>query len=301
MPVIGYLGSASPDAWASRLKAFREGLSGAGFDEGRNVAIEYRWANGNLDRVPELADDLVNRHVTVLVTPGSAPAALAAKRATTTIPVVFETGADPIETGLVASLNHPGGNVTGIAALTYETAPKRLAILHEAIPSARLIAALANPAAGEAVARQIKDMAAIAPQLGLQLLVLHTSDDRTLEAAFAEMAEKRADALVVVADPFVLSRLGPIADVALRQRVPAISVNRQFAEFGGLMSYGGDIIESHHLLGLYVGRVLKGEKPGDLPVMQATKIELVVNLKTAKALGLTLPLPLLGRADEVIE
>jgi putative ABC transport system substrate-binding protein len=283
------------------LKAFRKGLSEAGFEEGRNVAIEYRWADSNLGRLPELADDLVRRNVAVLVTPGSAPAALAAKQAATTIPIVFETGADPIEAGLVASLNHPGGNITGIAALTYETAPKRLAILHEAIPSAKLIAVLVNPAAGEALARQVKDMAAIAPQLGLQLLVLPTSDDRALQAAFAEAGNKRADALVVVADPFVLSRLGLIADLALRQRVPAISVNRQFAESGGLMSYGGDIIEAHHLLGLYVGRILKGEKPGDLPVMQATRIELIVNLKTAKALGLTLPLSLLGRADEVIE
>ena len=276
-------------------------MSEAGFDEGRNVAIEYRWADGKLDSVPELAAELVDRHVAVLVTPGSAPAALAAKKATTTIPVVFETGADPIEAGLVTSLNHPGGNITGIAALTYETAPKRLAILHEAMPSAHLIAVLVNPTAGEAVARQVKDMAAIAPQLGLQLLVLHTSDDRTLEAAFADVGEKHADALVVVADPFLLSRLKTIADFALKQRVPAISVNRQFADSGGLMSYGGDIVESHHLLGLYVGRILKGEKPGDLPVMQATKIELIVNLKTAKALGLIVPLSLLGRADEVIE
>jgi putative ABC transport system substrate-binding protein len=221
--------------------------------------------------------------------------------ATTTIPIVFETGADPIAAGLVTSLSHPGGNITGIAALTFETGPKRLAIMHEAMPSARAIAVLVNPTAGEAVLRQVKDLEAAAQQLGLDLQVLNASDDRTLEAAFAAIEEKRAQALVIVADPFALSRLKPIAEFALKQQLPAVSVNRQFAAFGGLMSYGGDILETHHLAGVYVGRILKGEKPGDLPVIQGTKVELIVNLKTAKALGLTLPLSLLGRADEVIE
>lgn len=301
VPVIGYVGSASADAWASRLEAFRAGLHEAGFDEGRNVAIEFRWADGKLDRLPELVDDLVRRKVSVLVTPGSAPAAVAAKRATATIPIVFETGADPIEAGLVTSLNHPGGNVTGVAALTFETSPKRLAILHEALPSAKLIAVLVNQRAGIVVGRQVKDLEATAQQLGLQLLVLDASDDRALTGAFETMREKQAGGLVIVADPFANSRIQQIADLALSHAMPSIFVNPQYAALGGLMSYGGNIIETHRLAGLYVARILKGEKPGDLPVMQGTKVELNVNLKTAKALGLTLPLSLLGRADEIIE
>ncbi len=300
-PVVGYLGSASPEAWATRLKAFREGLNEAGFEEGRNVLIEYRWAGGNLYRLPELANDLVRRNVAVLVTPGSAPAAIAAKAATTTIPIVFETGADPIAAGLVTSLNHPGGNITGIAALTFETGPKRLAILHEAVPSANPIAVLVNSSAGDVVGRQVKDLEAIAPQLKLQLVILNASDDRELEAAFATMQREHIGALLIVADPFANSRIKQIANLALSHAIPAIFVNPQFATLGGLMSYSGTIIETHHLAGGYVGRILKGEKPGDLPVIEGTKVELIINLKTAKALGLTLPESLLARADEVIE
>ncbi len=300
-PVVGYLGSASPDAWTMRLKAFREGLSEAGFDEGRNVIIEYRWADGNLDRLPELAADLVQRNVAVLVTPGSAPAALAAKAATTTIPIVFETGADPVAAGLVTSLNHPGSNITGVAALTFETGPKRLAILHEVLPSVNRIAVLVNTSAGDVVGRQVKDLEAVAPQLGLQLLILHASDDRELKAAFATMQKEHIRGLLIVADPFANSRVRQIADLALRHVIPAIFVNPQFTTFGGLMSYGGTIIETHHLAGGYVGRILKGEKPGDLPVIQGTKVELIVNLKTAKALGVTIPPTLLATADELIE
>ena len=301
VPVIGYVGSASADAWASRLEAFRAGLHEAGFDEGRNVAIEYRWADSKLDKLPELVDDLVRRKVAVLVTPGSAPAAVAAKRATTTIPIVFETGADPIEADLVPRLNHPGGNITGVAALTFETGPKRLAILHEALPSTELIAVLVNQRAGVVVGRQVKDLEATAPQLGLQLLILDASDDRTLTSAFETMRQKQAGGLLIVADPFANSRIKEIADLALSHAMPSIFVNPQYAALGGLMSYGGNIVETHRLAGLYVARILKGEKPGDLPVMQGTKVELNVNLKTAKDLGLTLPLSLLGRADAVIE
>jgi len=301
VPVIGYVGSASADAWASRLEAFRAGLHEAGFDEGRNVAIEYRWADSKLDKLPELVDDLVRRKVAVLVTPGSAPAAVAAKRATTTIPIVFETGADPIEADLVPSLNHPGGNITGVAALTFETGPKRLAILHEALPSTELIAVLVNQRAGVVVGRQVKDLEATAPQLGLQLLILDASDDRTLTSAFETMRQKQAGGLLIVADPFANSRIKEIADLALSHAMPSIFVNPQYTALGGLMSYGGNIVETHRLAGLYVARILKGEKPGDLPVMQGTKVELNVNLKTAKDLGLTLPLSLLGRADAVIE
>jgi ABC-type uncharacterized transport system substrate-binding protein len=300
-PVVGYLGSASPDAWATRLKAFREGLNEAGFEEGRNVIIEYRWADGNLDRLRELAADLVRRNVAVLVTPGSAPAALAAKAATKTIPIVFETGADPVAAGLVTSLNHPESNITGIAALTFETGPKRLAILHEALPSVNRIAVLVNSSAGEVVGRQVKDLEAVAPQLGLQLSILNASDDHELEAAFAIMQREHIGGLLIVADPFANSRVKQIADMTLSRAIPAIFVNPQFTAFGGLMSYSGTIIETHHLAGGYVGRILKGEKPGDLPVIQGTKVELIINLKTAKALGVTIPPTLLATADGLIE
>jgi len=301
MHVVGYLGSASPEAWAARLTAFRQGLSDAGFDEGRNLRVEYRWAEGNLDRLPQLANQLVGRNVAVLVTPGSAPAALAAKAATTMIPIVFETGADPVEAGIVTNLRHPGGNITGVAALTFETGPKRLAILHEVLPSVALIAVLVNPAGGDVVGRQVKDLQAIAPQLGLQLAILKASNDRELEAAFAKAREMRVGGLVIAADPFTNSRIKEIADQAIKAAMPSIFVNPQFAAVGGLMSYSGNIIETHYLAGGYVGRILKGDKAGELPVIQGTKVELIVNLKTAKALGINVPISLLGRADQVIE
>src|SRR4051812_1840477 len=301
VPVVGYLGSTSPEAWAARLKAFRHGLSEAGFDEGRNLRIEYRWAEGNLGRLPQLANELVGRNVAVLVAPGSAPAALAAKAATTMLPIVFETGADPVEAGLVTNLRHPGGNITGIAALTFETGPKRLAILHEALPSVDLIAVLINPAAGDVVGRQVKDLQVAASQLGLQLAVLRASNDRELELAFAKAREMRAGGLIIAADPFTNSRYKQLADQALATAMPSIFVNPQFPAEGGLMSYSGTIIETHQLAGGYVGRILKGEKPGELPVVQGTKVELIVNLKTAKSLGIEIPLSLLGRADQVIE
>jgi putative ABC transport system substrate-binding protein len=301
MPVVGYLGSASPAEWQTRLQAFHQGLSETGFEEGRNVAIEYRWAEEKYDRLSELANQFVRSNVAVLVTPGSAPAALAAKAATTTIPIVFETGADPVAVGLVPSMSRPGGNVTGIAALTFETGPKRLEIMHEAIPSANPIAVLINSNAGEVVGRQVTDLEASAVKLGLQLLRLHASNDRELTAAFMVMQDKHVGGLVIAADPFANSRIKEIAALALRYGLPAIFVNPQFATLGGLMSYGGNIVETHRLAGIYVGRILKGEKPADLPVIQGTKVELVINLKTAKTLGITLPQSLLGRADEVIE
>lgn len=301
MPVVGYLGSASPKAWETRLKAFQQGLSSAGFDEGRNVTIEYRWAEGHFDRLPQLANELVGRNVAVLVTPGSAPGALAAKAATTTIPIVFETGADPVEAGIVPNLRRPGGNITGIAALTFETGPKRLAILHELLPSVSLIAALVNPAAGEVVGRQVKDLQATAPQLGLELAILQASNDQELDAAFRKAKEMGAGALIIAADPFTNSRLKQIADQAMKAAMPSIFVNPEFTAVGGLMSYGGNIVETHYLAGGYVGRILKGEKPGELPVIQGTKVELIVNLKTARTLGVDFPISLLGRADQVIE
>jgi putative ABC transport system substrate-binding protein len=301
MPVVGYLGSASPDAWATRLQAFHQGLSETGFDDGRNVVIEYRWADNKYDRLPALAAELVSRNVAVLVTPGSAPAALVAKNATTTIPVVFETGADPVAIGLVPSLNRPGGNVTGVTALSFELGPKRLEVLHETLPAANPIAVLVNPTAGDIAERQTKDMQAAARKLGLELLLLQTSSDQELDTAFSVMQEKHAGGLVVIPDVFINSRIEQIATLALRTRVPAIFQTPQFTTAGGLMSYGGNIVETHRLAGIYTGRILKGEKPADLPVIQATKVELVINMKTAKALGLTVPLSLLGRADQVIE
>ncbi|HEX4411031.1 MAG TPA: ABC transporter substrate-binding protein [Xanthobacteraceae bacterium] len=301
MPVIGYLGSATPDVWASRLQAFRQGLSEAGFDEGRNVAIEYRWAENNYGRLPELAADLLRRDARVLVAPGSAPAALAAKAATATIPIVFETGANPVKIGLVPSLNRPGGNITGVTALTFELGPKRLEILHEAVPTAKPIAALVNPTAGDIVERQVKDLQEAAGRFGIELVIVPASNDLELNAAFSTLKEKHVRGLVVVSEVFVNSRMKEIAAMALRDAVPAIFVDPQFAVAGGLMSYGGNIVETHRLAGIYTGRILKGEKPADLPVIQGTKVELVINMKTAKALGLTIPLSLLGRADQVIE
>ncbi|MFZ0422263.1 MAG: ABC transporter substrate-binding protein [Xanthobacteraceae bacterium] len=301
LPVVGYLGSATPDAWADRLQAFRAGLSEAGFDEGRNVVIEYRWAEGKYDRLRELAADLVQHNVAVLVTPGSALAARAAKAATTTIPIVFETGADPVSFGLVPSMNRPGGNITGVTALSFQLGPKRLEVLHEALPAANPIGVLVNPAGGDIAERQTNDILAAAHSLGLDLLILHIGNDEELEAAFSTLAQKHVGGLVILADPFVNSRIEQIAALASRYSVPTIFQTPQFTTAGGLMSYGGNIVETHHIAGIYTGRILKGEKPADLPVVQATKVELVINMKTAKALGLTLPLSLLGRADEVIE
>jgi putative tryptophan/tyrosine transport system substrate-binding protein len=301
MPVIGYLGTASPDAWADRLKAFRQGLSESGFVEGRNVTIEYRWADNQYNRLQALAADLVSRGVNVIVTPASAPAALAAQAATKTIPIVFETGADPVTMGLVASLNRPGGNITGVTASSFALGPKRLEVLHEAVPSARLIAALVNPAAGDIAERQKEDLQAAARTMGLELLVLQAGADRDLDAAFSTLLQKRAGGLVVIPEVFSNSRREQIAALALRHAVPAIFQSREFTAGGGLLSYGGDVAETHHLAGVYTGRVLKGEKPADLPVIQGTKAELIINLKTAKALGIDMPPALLGRANEVIE
>lgn len=301
MPVIGYLGSASADGWADRLKAFRRGLSEAGFDEGRNVAIEYRWADDHYDRLSGLAADLVRREVAVIVVPGSAVGALAAKAATTKIPVVFETGADPVEIGLVPSLNRPGGNVTGISQSSFEFGPKRLELLHEALPSAKTVAVLANRNAGSVVERQIRDLQEAARKLRLDLVIVSAGNDRDLEEVFSGLRDKHADGLVVVPEVFTNGHPEQIAALASRYRVPTVFTQRAFPTAGGLMSYGGYIAETHRLAGIYAGRILKGENPADLPVMQGTKVELIINLKTAKLLGIDMPPALLGRADEVIE
>jgi putative tryptophan/tyrosine transport system substrate-binding protein len=301
MPVIGYLGAENPERFGVRLAAFRQGLSEVGFDEGRNVAIEFRWAEGQIGRLPALAADLVQRKVTVIATPGSGVAALAAKAATTSIPIVFETGLDPVAAGLVDGLGRPGGNVTGITSLNVAVAPKGLELLHELVPKAKSFAVLVNPANPVNTNTNLKGLEAPARARGLQLHVLNASTEGDIEAAFARLVQLQADGLIVAPDIIFNSRGQQLATLATRHAVPAVHTVRAFAVSGGLLSYGGDIKESHKQAGLYTGRVLKGEKPADLPVQQVTKVELIVNLKTAKALGINVPNTLIGRADEVIE
>jgi putative ABC transport system substrate-binding protein len=300
MPVIGYLGAQSPAAFASRIRAFRQGLDETGYVEGRNVAIEFRWAEGQHNRLPALAADLAGRQVAVIVAPGGAPAALAAKSATTTIPIVFEMGADPIAMGLVGSLNRPGGNLTGVSSLNVEVTPKRLEILHELVPTAAVIAVLVNPTSPTADS-QLRNLQAAAGVLGLQLHVLHASIVRDLDTVFVTLLQLRAGGLVVASDGFFGTHGEQLAALTVRYAVPAIHQSRDFSIAGGLASYGGNFVESHRQAGVYTGRILKGENPADLPVQLVTKVELFINLKAAKTLGVTVPLPLLGRADEVIE
>jgi putative tryptophan/tyrosine transport system substrate-binding protein len=300
LPVIGYLGAQSPAAFASRVAAFRQGLGEAGYAEGRNVAIEFRWAEGRHDRLPDLAADLVARQVTVIVAPGGAPAALAAKSATTSIPIVFEMGADPIAIGLVTSLARPGGNLTGVSSLNVEVTPKRLEILHEAIPTGRLVAVLLNPTSPTAES-QLKQLEQAARTLELQLHVLHASTQGDFDSVFATLLQLRPKGLVVASDTFFATHSEQLAALTARHALPAIQQSRDFALAGGLMSYGGSFVESHRQAGIYTGRILKGDKPADLPVQQVTKVELLINLKAAKALGVTFPLALSGRADQVIE
>jgi putative tryptophan/tyrosine transport system substrate-binding protein len=298
--VIGYLGAQSPAAFASRVAAFRQGLGEAGYAEGRNVAIEFRWAEGRHDRLPDLAADLVARQVTVIVAPGGAPAALAAKSATTSIPIVFEMGADPIAIGLVASLARPGGNLTGVSSLNVEVTPKRLEILHEAIPTGAVVAVLLNPTSPTADS-QFKQLQEAARTLALRLHVLHASTDGDFDRVFATLLQLRPKGLVVASDTFFATHSEQLAALTARHAMPAIHQSRDFALAGGLMSYGGSFAESHRQAGVYTGRILKGDKPADLPVQQVTKVELLINLKTAKTLGVTFPLALSGRADQVIE
>jgi putative ABC transport system substrate-binding protein len=300
MPVVGFLDPRSPDGNADRVRAFRQGLKEAGFVEGENVASEYRWAENQIDRLPALAAELVGRRVAVFVTTGGAAAAFAAKAATTTIPIVFVTAEDPVRAGLVASLARPGGNLTGINFFSAELVAKRLELLRELVPAAARVAVLVNPT-GPTVETTLKDVEPAARALGLQIQVLNASTGREINAAFATFVRERLDALFVGIDPFFVSRRVQIVQLAARHAVPAIFQYRAFVEAGGLMSYGGSVTDSYRLSGVYTGRILKGEKPADLPVQQATKVELMINLKTAKALSLTVPLPLLARADEVIE
>jgi putative ABC transport system substrate-binding protein len=296
MSVIGYLGAGSPGPLSA---AFRQGLGETGYVEGRNVAIEYRWAETQFDRLPALAADLVRRQVTVIFA-DAIRTALAAKAATTTIPIVFSTNADPVQFGLVASLSRPSGNLTGVSQLSGEVGAKRLELLHEVVPAATIIGLLLNPT-NPVTESFLRGQEAAARILGLQLPVLHASTERDLDPAFATLVQLRAGALMIGQDAFFANRSEQLAALTLRHAVPAIYQSRDFASAGGLMSYGGSGTEAYRLAGIYSGRILKGEKPADLPVQQATKIELVINLKTAKAFGLTVPPNLIATADEVIE
>ena len=298
MPVIGFLNAASADLYADAARAFRHGLSEAGYVEGQNVAIEYRWADGQYDRLPEMAADLIRRQVAVIAASG--PAALPAKAATTTIPIVFTSGVDPIEAGLVAGLARPGGNVTGVSILNVEVAPKRLELLREVLPAASVMGLLLNPTNpnAEAIARSLQ---AAAVTLGLKLHVLHASAEPDLDRAVASVRQVQAMALVIGSDPFFTTRSQQLAALTMRHAIPAIYQYREFTAAGGLMSYGGSLTDSYRLAGVYAGRILAGAKPADLPVQQSTKVELIINLNSARTLGLTVPLSLLGRADEVIE
>lgn len=301
LPLVGYLGSESPDLFATRLRAFRQGLAAIGYIEGRDVAIEYRWAEGHNERLPALAAELVRARVMVISAPGSLASALAAKAATSTIPVVFETGADPVAVGLVPSLNRPGGNITGVTSLNAQVGPKRLELLHEVIPAATTFALLINPANPRNAEETLKSSQEAARALKLQLHVLNASAERDFEGVFTQLAQLRVAGLVIANETFYAMRSEQLGVLAQRHAMPAVHQSREFALAGGLMSYGGDTMESHRQAGVYTGRVLKGDKPAELPVQQVTKVQMVINLKTAKALGLTVSPTLLARADEVIE
>jgi putative ABC transport system substrate-binding protein len=300
MPVIGYLGPGSAESDAFRVTAFRQGLNESGYVDGQNVTIDYRWAEDQHDRLPAMADDLVQHRVTMIVAT-STPAVLAAKAATTTIPIIFEAAADPVKLGLVASLSRPGGNITGVTQLGEEVLPKRLELLHELLPSAHIMALLVNPTDPALAEPQVRVSLSAANTLGIELHVLNASTERDFDAVFSKLTELRAGGLVIAGDALFTGHNDQLAALTVNHAVPAIYQRREFAAAGGLMGYGSSLADTHRLIGVLAGRILKGDKPADLPVQQATKIELYINLKTAKTLGLTTPLSLLGRADEVIE
>ena len=301
MPLVGFLGSASPEVYADRIRAFRQGLKEAGYVEGQNVNIEYRWAEAHTDRQPELAARFVEEQVAVLVTAGGTSAALAAKAATATVPIVFAIGADPVQIGLVASLNRPGGNVTGATSINVELGPKRLELMRELLPSVSSMALLVNPTTPALAEPSTRITQAAAHALGLELHVLQARGEHDFDPTFAKIAELRAQALIIAPDQLFTAHSKRLAELTLQHALPAIYEFRQFVAAGGLISYGSSETEYYRLVGHYVGRVLKGDKPADLPVQQATKVELLINLKTANTLGITVPLPLSGRADELIE
>jgi putative ABC transport system substrate-binding protein len=300
MPVIGWLGSESREAEDLRIVPFRQSLKEAGYSEGQNLAIEYRLAEGQYDRLPALAADLVRRQVSVIALTGL-PAALAAKAATATIPIVFQIADDPVQLGLVASLGRPGGNITGVTSLHVEVVPKQLELLHELVPSATAIALLVNPANSARAESATREGQVAARRLGLELHVLHASAEREFDAAFASSVQLRAGALAIPSDSLFFSRSRQLGALAFRHAIPAICPYREFPAAGGLMSYGTNNADQFRQVGIYVSRILKGEKPADLPVQQAVKLDLIINLKTAKALGLEVPMPMLMRVDEVIE
>ena len=300
MPMIGFLNGASPVPFAFFVAAFRQGLGEAGYVEGRNVAVEYRWGEGQNDRLPALAADLVGRQVAVIAATGGNAAALAAKTATTKIPIVFSGGGDPVRLGLVASLSRPGGNATGVNMFTSALEPKRLGLLRELVPSAALIAVLVNPNSPN-FETQLKDLQEAARAAGQQIRILHASSEGELDTAFVTLTQLQAEAALIGSDPFFNSRRDHIVALAARYAIPAIYEWREFAAAGGLMSYGTNLAEAYRQVGIYTGRILKGDKPADLPVMQSIKFDFVINLKTAKALGLDVPPGLSARADEIIE
>jgi putative tryptophan/tyrosine transport system substrate-binding protein len=301
MPVVGYVSFGSPELYAPFMAAFQRGLSETGYVEGQNVAIEYRWAEGRRDRLPALFSEIVSRKVDVIAAGGGGTGALAAKNATSTIPVVFIYGGDPIALGLVASFARPGGNLTGISIQVGELMPKRLELLSELVPQAGTIALLANPNSPDRGERMIRDVQEAARAKGVQLAILKASNEGEIDAAFATFAEQHAGALLVGADPFFNSRREQLVALASHHAVPAIYEWREFAAAGGLISYGPSLVDANRLVGIYTGKILNGAKPADLPVQQPTRFELVINLKTAKALGLTVPQSIIARADEVIE
>jgi putative ABC transport system substrate-binding protein len=301
IPVIGYLGAQSPELWASRVRAFQQGLKETGYFEGQNVAIEYRWAEGHYDRYPALVADLIARHVTLIVSGGSTPATVAAKAATSTVPIVFLTAADPVEAGFVSSLNRPGGNLTGVAALSLEVAPKQLELLHEVVPTAKVVALLLNPTSAILAETQSRGMPEMARRFGLEFHILYARAQSEFDGVFASLLQLGVGGLVIGSENLFTSASEQLATLCLRNAMPAIYQFREFAAAGGLISYGPSLLDAHRLTGVYAGHVLKGEKPADLPVQQALKLELVINLRSAKTLGLTVPPSLLARADEVIE
>jgi putative ABC transport system substrate-binding protein len=299
-PIIGFLSSRSAGESASVVAAFLQGLRERGYVEGQNLAIEYRWADGRYDRLPTLAAELVDRHATVIVAVGGEPSALAAKAVTSTIPIVFTTGGDPVKLGLVASLARPGNNLTGVALLFAEVQAKRLQMLQELVPAITAVALLVNPT-NAATDQDTREMEVAARSLGLQLQLLQAATDNDFDTAFATILGRRLGGLIVAQDPFFIARRDQLVTLAARHAVPTIYFSGEFVRAGGLISYGGSLAAGYRQVGLYAGRILEGTKPADLPVVQPTKFELVVNLKTAEALGLTVPQTILGRADEVIE
>jgi putative ABC transport system substrate-binding protein len=300
MPVVGYFAPETPEYFASRVSAFRDGLAAAGFVEGRNVTVEYRWAEGRYARLPALAAELVERQVAVLVAPGGAQSGLAAKSATSTIPIVFEMGGDPVALGIVPSLNRPGGNITGVSSLNVEVGPKRIEIMRELVPGSATIVVAVNPTSPTANA-QVKNMQKAGDELGVHPHFVYASKEEEFDSLFTALPQVGAAGLVFTSDPFFAFRSPQLASLAARHRVPAIHQSRDFAIAGGLMSYGGNFVQSHRQAGVYAGRILNGEKPSDLPVHQVTKLELFLNAKAASALGITVPLSILGRADSVLD